>query len=238
MTLFSALPGILQQQAPAGGSFVPTDISGIQLWLDGSDAATITETGGAVSAWNDKSGNTRHYAAASGKEPTLVSAVKNGNSIIRFDGSTDGPMTATWSISQPFTLFVVCVSDVATTSNRHVIGTSTTCRFSTNGGANAPFFTAGSFQNLTTAVDETAWHVYHLEFNGASSEGGADGTVTVTGNIGTNGMSNPEIGARGATSDPMDGDLAEIIIYNSILGASDFSSVVSYLGSKWAITVA
>lgn len=37
-----------------------TAMPGIELWLDASDAATLTLTGDAVDQWNDKSGNNRH----------------------------------------------------------------------------------------------------------------------------------------------------------------------------------
>ena len=39
-------------------AFNPSDIE-TALWLDAADASTITESGGAVSQWNDKRGNGR-----------------------------------------------------------------------------------------------------------------------------------------------------------------------------------
>ena len=38
--------------------------SSLALWLDASDASTITSTGGLVSEWRDKSGNSRHATQA------------------------------------------------------------------------------------------------------------------------------------------------------------------------------
>jgi predicted acyltransferase (DUF342 family) len=50
-----------------------TSISGCQLWLDANDSGSITETGNAISQWNDKSGNSNHYAqGASANQPTYV----------------------------------------------------------------------------------------------------------------------------------------------------------------------
>jgi hypothetical protein len=59
------------------------------LWLDAADASTITESGGAVSQWNDKSGNARHaIQATSGNRPTVSPAALNGKDVIAFNGSS------------------------------------------------------------------------------------------------------------------------------------------------------
>lgn len=46
-------------------SFSPADLSGLALWLDASDAGSLTLDGSNnVSQWNDKSGNARHVTQA------------------------------------------------------------------------------------------------------------------------------------------------------------------------------
>lgn len=52
-------------------SFLPTDLSGLGIWLDAADASTITESGGLVSQWDDKSGNLRHVTATGAQRPTF-----------------------------------------------------------------------------------------------------------------------------------------------------------------------
>ena len=81
------------------GSVSPTQIAGLQLWLDGSDAATLYDatTGGslvaadgAVARWEDKSGNGRHATqSTSGSRPTRKTAIQNSLGVLRFDGSND-----------------------------------------------------------------------------------------------------------------------------------------------------
>jgi len=44
-----------------GGGWTPADIT-TELWLDAADAGTITLSGGDVSQWDDKSGNSRHFS--------------------------------------------------------------------------------------------------------------------------------------------------------------------------------
>ena len=39
---------------------LPSEFSPV-LWLDANDSSTVIESGGAVSAWQDKSGNDYHF---------------------------------------------------------------------------------------------------------------------------------------------------------------------------------
>lgn len=64
--------------------FVPTLVSGLQLWLDASDVTTITHSGNAVSQWNDKSTHARHVSQ--GGASTLRPTYDGANGKIGFDG--------------------------------------------------------------------------------------------------------------------------------------------------------
>lgn len=60
------------------------------LWLDAGDASTITTVSGAVSQWNDKSGNNRHAVQGTAASRPVVTANGLGSkSVITFDGSND-----------------------------------------------------------------------------------------------------------------------------------------------------
>jgi len=60
------------------------------LWLDASDAASVTENGGKVSSWADKSGNSHDYAqGTAGNQPELIADAINGKPVISFDGADD-----------------------------------------------------------------------------------------------------------------------------------------------------
>lgn len=78
----------------------PTQLSGLRLWLDPSDAATrfqdsaLSLPGAAdndpIGGWVDKSGNSNTVTmATAGARPTIKTAVQNGRDIIRFDGVDD-----------------------------------------------------------------------------------------------------------------------------------------------------
>ena len=67
--------------------WTPADLT-TELWLDASDASTVTESGGAVSAWNDKSGNSRNLTQDTpANQPTYTTGGLGGNNIMTLDGS-------------------------------------------------------------------------------------------------------------------------------------------------------
>jgi len=56
----------------------------LSLWLDADDESTITESGGFVSQWDDKSGNSRHFSQAAGsKQPEYLAVGFSGKPSIR-----------------------------------------------------------------------------------------------------------------------------------------------------------
>jgi hypothetical protein len=59
-------------------------------WLDAADASTVTTVSGAVSQWNDKSGNGRSATqATAGNRPAYTTAALNSRNVITFDGTDD-----------------------------------------------------------------------------------------------------------------------------------------------------
>ena len=77
----------LATSASAAPIWTPAEIT-TALWLDAGDASTITETGGAISQWDDKSGNARNATAGAGFAPDYVPAEQNGLNVIRFNGTS------------------------------------------------------------------------------------------------------------------------------------------------------
>jgi hypothetical protein len=79
--------------------FAPSAISGLQLWLDASDAGTLFDAtsggslvaaDGAVARWQDKSGNSRHFTqSTSGSRPLRKVSQQNGKDTLLFDGTND-----------------------------------------------------------------------------------------------------------------------------------------------------
>jgi len=66
----------------------PVPVSGLGLWLDASNDASLTLNGNGVSEWRDLSGNGRHFSqATAASQPNGTSRQYNGLRVLDFDGS-------------------------------------------------------------------------------------------------------------------------------------------------------
>lgn len=96
------------------------------LWLDAADASTITESGGAVSQWDDKSGNNHHVIqATSAAQPTYSATGFNSLPTVFFDASDDEMACATTTVSSQGDLFYGAVFQMLSDSSvwRIIVGT-------------------------------------------------------------------------------------------------------------------
>ena len=213
----------------------PLDIAGCVGWWDADNAASITESGGLVSQWNDRSGQGNHATASTTARPTTGTRSLNGRNVLDFDGTANG-MATSLADTATQTVFFVAVSDVASSAGR-VWGF---------GGGNR-----GAFP------DSGAWGFWRQQTAGAISFGttasatspsvacalfSSNSSLTTFGN-----------GAQGTTNDPVDsfggtfaigkeasnfhnGYVAEIVIYNTALTTADRARVEAYLAAKWGIS--
>ena len=73
----------------------------LALWLDASDADTITESSGSVSQWTDKSANAYTFSQGTpGNQPQVAAASQNGLDTLSYDGSRfllSDDAASTWS---------------------------------------------------------------------------------------------------------------------------------------------
>lgn len=118
------LPVGLRQYGVPGwflaADFSPTQVPGLTLWLEASDAETLfqdtllttpaTEDGDPVGGWRDKAGGTYHaLQSTASKRPTLRLGAANGKASLEFDGTDDylavTPMTG--SFGGGFSFFLV-----------------------------------------------------------------------------------------------------------------------------------
>src|SRR5690606_3185951 len=89
------------------------------------DAATITHALGAVSGWNDKSGNNYHLTQATGsKRPITGTEIIHGLNVLHFDGSKvlEAPSALYGIAETDNTLFVVLALDNLLSDQRPIAG--------------------------------------------------------------------------------------------------------------------
>ena len=69
--------------------WTPSQLEGLELWLDADDASTITLNGSNVAQWNDKSGNGRNASQTTATSQPTNPIDINNRRVIQFDGSDD-----------------------------------------------------------------------------------------------------------------------------------------------------
>ena len=221
---------------PKAAAFSPLDLSPT-LWLDASDTSTITEVGGAVSQWDDKSGsNLDLVQATAANQPTSGTRTLNGLNVLDFDGSDWMRPAALSNITQPNTIFTVFDNDNAAVTAYLVDGfgnaaTRHTFHFAFGGYS----IFAGS--SLLAGTVDTNPHISRSVYDGASSNLFIDGVSTITGNAGSNSFDMITLGARIDNSSPFDGAIAEIIVVDGTLTAGEIADTEQYLANKWGITL-
>jgi len=111
-----------------------TSISGLRVWLDGSDASTlfkdaagttqVSANGDQVALWKDKSGNTNHATAWVGSTPsgptasgpTYTTSALGGKSALTFNGS-QGLSNGTYAWSSSVNIFAVVSANSWSSAN-------------------------------------------------------------------------------------------------------------------------
>lgn len=221
----------------AAGGFSPLDLSPA-LWLDASDTSTITESGGAVSQWDDKSGNGYNLQQGTGTaQPATGTRTINSLNVIDFDGTNHFMTTASEvRLSQPNHVFLAMRTDNIT-NGKYVFdnypGAASGGWFQIFGSQYYAYAGSGVLGGTTV----TSPIVAHITYNVGSSSIRVDGVEIVTGNIGTQDLSLLTLGERDDGAVPFDGALAEIIVVNGTLAAQQISDTETYLADKWGITL-
>jgi hypothetical protein len=213
------------------GGFSPTDIAGLVAWYDMADTATITETAGATSQLDDKSGNGYHIVQATGtKQPTTGTRTLNSLNVLDFTG--DSLVDTTFATPADWTVFAVAQVDVTAPWN---------CVVSSNeweiGFYNSEFNVYGTGLNSAgvSAID-TPYILEYLYDIGVDSKCYANGSLFRTGAAPGNTGGVISIGSyRDGNSDTHNGIIAEVVIYDTVLSAGDRTSVRDYLNAKWAV---
>ncbi|HOD80296.1 MAG: Alpha-agarase precursor [Planctomycetes bacterium ADurb.Bin126] len=204
-------------------------VSGLLYWLDASDAATLTVDGSnRVSTWADKSGNLRNFTQGTlGNQPLAVAFGQNGLTTIRFDGSDDRLALSTGT--SPMTVFIVNKMNSSVsldgvwgsdnTSDKGIRTSGTPGMWQHPGDGND--FTNGT--NGAMYIDGlagnnpglNAWHVL-------SAVRGSNTSAYNTSYLGWY--------YSGRT---WDGEIAEVLVYDTRLNDFDRAAIEEYLQGKW-----
>ena len=220
------VPNAIDYYAPVSSDFSPLGISGLVLWLDAADTSTITESGGSVSQWDDKSGNGYDVVqATAANQPTTGVTTLNSLNVLDWD-STQTMTNSTFSLSQPFTVLGVIQHDQPFAAHRW-LGSSNSINIGTN-LSSGYLATAGT--TVVGGLASTSPTFESVVFDGASSVFYANSVQEFTGDFGSNSFTNFTLGSTGFA---FKGFIAEVLVFDGVLSTADRTEVETYLQSKW-----
>ena len=216
-------------------AFSPLDLSPV-VWLDASDTSTITEVGGAVSQWDDKSGNGNDVVQATAAlQPTTGTRTVNSLNVLDFTSDALSVSYAS-SINQPGYVFLVASFDSLPASTMILFDSNTGTRWQLyKSTSNNWTMNGGSI--VTGSAADTNVNVITATFDGASSSVYVNQVSKVSGDAGSSAMTGLVVGAGAALGANHDGIIAEMIIVSGTLTAGEISDTESYLADKWGITL-
>lgn len=215
-----------------GGAFTPTDLSGLQLWVDASDFVSA----GAISQWDDKSGLNNHLIQGTGaNQPSVVLSVQNSKPIVRFDGVNDFfSLTSTISSTTDYT----CVGVL-----KAFDGTSIVCGLSANLESVYPFLQvagdtyASDVNSYIFATNSVTSFCAIAGTRSGSTKGLRKNNSPLSTSTATLARAGGDFSIFGmlTVSFSSKGDFAEVIYYNRVLTTQELTDVQTYLATKWAL---
>ena len=202
-----------------GPLWTPSFIT-MALWLDAADSDTITEVSGAVSQWDDKSGNNRHATQGTpANRPVVQANAVNNLSAISFDGSDDR----------------LNLDGLFGTSDISVTAISVTYKNSSGGVAYQRMYGSGSGSSGFAHETNGIWSTPGT----GSNEVEADSTARVRGASNNNASRNFtrfKIGCEANLTLFYKGLICEIVVASPLVSAGDYQKLEGYLAHKWGLT--
>jgi hypothetical protein len=240
-------------------AFNPAGISGLQVWFDASDASTLYDAtsggslvaaDGAVKRWEDKSGNARH-ATEGTNAPQRKTASINSLDALLFDGSNDR-LAFSGNIDNSdghVTVFAVArrsstsgIAQILNKDNSNVSPRTNQYIRVNDANVESIWFQSGPTARTVLRGSISA----NTTFLATVRIGASEGAVSLNGFAGT-----PDANVSGiqrtnentyigdfafAATQNFNGNICEIIAYNSALSDTDKDAVESYLMTKWGIS--
>jgi len=216
------------------------------LWLDASDASTLSTTSGVVDQWSDKSGNGRHATGTGSARPAVTANALNGQSVITFDGTDDALFITPSFLIRPNVL-IACVvkennggfggvisAESATPNNNQAItlNINSSRIYEADYGNRIIANTSSTGANWATLAATYTSAYTNIAFNG-TIQSTTTGTVTLV----DVGASPAQVIGKYRTNDSNFGamDLAELVVSTSGGETFERQRLEGYLAHKWAL---
>jgi hypothetical protein len=230
-------------------------IDGLVLWLD---AKVINGMDGdLVASWNDSSGNGYNATQSnSSNRPILKTNILNGRNVVRFNGSSsflDIPDNNNLDMGLlPKTVFLVFKANSYSgypaiiskdggyfTNGYNIVldGNNGKLRHFIQDGAGAgtynssPNLADGVYRSCAVSWDRSTGNYGYINGTSLGAVGDLFGGVNLNNNYPL------RIGRPAGADTVLNGDIAEIVMYNRILSTSELTKNWAYLNSKYNLLV-
>jgi autotransporter-associated beta strand protein len=212
-----------------------TAIPGLVLWLDASDASTMTMNGTTVNEWRDKTGSSAKMTRTSGT-PTVVASGIGGKPTVNFTASSSSSMRDGVNHSGPVTIFYVS-RQTGGSSGRVLTAIDNNWLLGYHDGYRNRAYLEGWVIVDSQTPSDTNPHLYATTIGGSgqNSTVWAEGTQIVSNQNGTQGPNNLNLGGD-AYGEFSDCDISEVLVYNRVLLPSELDEIGTYLTVKYSLT--
>ena len=221
---------------------VPT--ANLKMWLRADQL--VTASGSAVSAWGDISGNANNASQSTAAyQPSSVSSAINSKPVVRFNGTNSYLALPTASAlglnGSPYQIFIVAKS--ALNDIQFLIsGSSYQYEFHLSNTTSARFIpisgSSNYFLDQTTAVCNGSPHLFSMQTSASLAAIRIDGVTggSYSGDLRSSNTGAIRLGRRSDDGYALNGDIAEVLIYNTVLTTTARDSVERYIAQRYAIT--
>lgn len=223
---FSFLTGAAPEGITPASAGIPAQ--GLRLWLRG-DAGTCVYLNDRISGWRDLSGNGNVLA---GTGAVVVPDGLNGKPAVRFDGSGIYSQQAN-PVGAPYTVLTVSRQD-GNSRQRLISSASTNWLAGYHGGREDQLYTEG-WVNQPAIPATGAPYLYTATGSGGASALYRNSTKLVEN---ANGTAAPGLLALGGTpiyGEASDGEVAEVLVYDSVLSDEQRAQVEGYLKTRYQL---
>lgn len=211
---------------------LPGDIAGLRLWLDASQI-TGKNNNDTLSTWTDLSGSGNSPTQGTGSnQPVYKTNIVKGKPAVHFAAASAQTMTVATNFTAPVTVIYI-VRQTGGTNGRMLSGINNNWLLGFWGGSRAQAYFEGWVSPVGTPGSDTSWHMYSGVITGSGTNTKVyEDRIQVGSNQG--GIQGPNgltlVGGYGEYSD---GDITEVIIYNSAISDVNRSAIEDYLYSKY-----
>ena len=226
-----------------GTLWTPTQLTGLAMWFDASDVASLTIASGQVSEWRDLSVNGRHVTQAdAARRPSSGSATQNGRNLVTFDGANDF-LARSASVSVPAELTVAVVAKPSTGTEDYLFQMTNSSNqqwavISKYSGLSYEFYRLGAARFTLGPPAATGLNAVVLTQDAtqitSTVNGTPSGSATVASaprTIGTVVVGAAELDGEGAAGT----DMGEVVVSFTTLSTLDRQRLEGYLAHKWGL---